>query len=912
MTSQQLFAANGEPVGQSVLFPPEREVGVLAVSPPYVMGRKPLEDDRVGANYGMVHSDLKGLQCYILSYTNMSADDWIHVSLGNGQATEPFQVTDKYVNQNVPFYISTKTMEESYPEAGVGTLPLFCRIERLSAKPENSLPINLFYKNHAPGELDTDLGKPFNQGLKLPVPSETIIDQNVIAEGMTVTVRAYPRQAVDDSVHLAFGTREFVLKVQDPKQDIVFELTPEHLKQLPATDKVIVRHQLIDNVHNGSGWSDSVVVQSKPNVSLLPAPVINNADADNVVNHDELAGEPMEVMVSGVFASGDVIVLTLVGFTQSGDRVEYSYSRPLTGTTRMVLFDVENERVQVLIRGSVEVRYVLTRKSTGQSQDSKPAYATISGSAILLRAPSVEQATENELPADTPLANVLVPFYWPLVRGAEVKLYWQVTGNDGVINRYVFGRTIEDPTQPVTFGVLNKYIAPFAELPLIVQYEITNPGRPPVVSELLKLQIGEQAIVLSAPKVLKAPNGMIPDPLLFLDGAIAQVEVLGTRPDDKVKLIVKGAPGAGSPTFGAKVLNTNNRANFTLDKAFLAANIGKQVQLSYEFIRVGQEVRPSLSMTLTVGTITDNHESLPIPGIVGATGPELDVTQLNDTNNPLKVAAWPLQVVGQRVWLRYDVQVEPNEAPIFFEDLKGEPHNTPGDLTRPAPIAWLKTLKDGSVLTISFSVSFDGVEAVRFPVRAYTVKALNFGSNDHVQRIDNYFIVQGRPPRVPPVRGSYTRIATGGTQPYRYSSSNNQVALVDPVTGMVRAGSNGSATITVTDAAQRTASYRITFSGIQLVTRTDNIWWDPTQETLPSKANALSLAELRVFWEIYYPSEGPVAAALGWPTNLYWSRDNIPVIGDAWAFRLNENIGSGEGKVQTNGGTRLPVVSKIN
>jgi hypothetical protein len=260
--------------------------------------------------------------------------------------------------------------------------------------------------------------------------------------------------------------------------------------------------------------------------------------------------------------------------------------------------------------------------------------------------------------------------------------------------------------------------------------------------------------------------------------------------------------------------------------------------------------------------------------------------------------------------LRYD-GFDANDAPIFFEDLKGEPHNTLGDLTRPAPLDWLKTLKDGSALTISFSVSFDGVGAVRFPVRNYTVKALSFGSNDHVQPIDNYFIVQGRPPSVPPVRGSYTRTATGGTEPYRYSSSDTQVALVDPATGTVRAGSNGFAIITVTDAAQRTAFYRIEFSGITLVTRTDDIWWDPTGATWPSKANALSLAELRVFWEIYYPSEGPVAAALGWPTKLYWSSDNIPVIGDAWAFRLNENIGSGDGKVQTNGGTRLPVVSKI-
>jgi len=56
---------------------------------------------------------------------------------------------------------------------------------------------------------------------------------------------------------------------------------------------------------------------------------------------------------------------------------------------------------------------------------------------------------------------------------------------------------------------------------------------------------------------------------------------------------------------------------------------------------------------------------------------------------------------------------------IFFEDRKGEPHTARPGLIRPAPIEWLKTLKDGSVLTISFRVNFDSVAnaatAVAFP-----------------------------------------------------------------------------------------------------------------------------------------------------------------------------------------------------
>lgn len=247
--------------------------------------------------------------------------------------------------------------------------------------------------------------------------------------------------------------------------------------------------------------------------------------------------------------------------------------------------------------------------------------------------------------------------------------------------------------------------------------------------------IGEGLPDLVPPTVLTSVNGVL-DPMQNLQGATGRVEVQGWRTGDTVRLIVQGAPGAGSPVFTSKPLNTNNRANFPLEVAFINANMGGQpVKFSYVFTRGGQE-NPSPSTDITVSRIADGDTRLPTPAIDRAEGNVLDVTTML-VSDQLRVVAWPLQQLGQRVWLRYDVQVEPNEAPIFFEDLKGEPHNTLGDLTRPAPLDWLKTLKDGSALTISFSVSFDGVEAVRFPVRTYAVKASNIENFDstNIQKI---------------------------------------------------------------------------------------------------------------------------------------------------------------------------------
>jgi YVTN family beta-propeller protein len=237
--------------------------------------------------------------------------------------------------------------------------------------------------------------------------------------------------------------------------------------------------------------------------------------------------------------------------------------------------------------------------------------------------------------------------------------------------------------------------------------------------------IGEGLPNLQAPRLIKSDNGVL-NPLdpANLQGANGQVEVLGFRAGDTVQLIVKGAPGAGSPTFAAKPLNVNNRANFALSNAFIAANMSKPIELSFVLIRGGKSF-PSPVLTASVGTIPDNHPSLSTPAMDGAIGKELDVTKMQ-ASDQLRVGEWPQQVSGQCVWLRYD-GFDTNGVAIFFEDCKGEPHTALPGLIRPAPIEWLKTLKDGSVLTISFRVNFDGVAntttAVTFPVRTYTVSA---------------------------------------------------------------------------------------------------------------------------------------------------------------------------------------------
>ena len=135
---------------------------------------------------------------------------------------------------------------------------------------------------------------------------------------------------------------------------------------------------------------------------------------------------------------------------------------------------------------------------------------------------------------------------------------------------------------------------------------------------------------------------------------------------------------------------------------------------------------PSQPLNLTVQVIPNEDGALPMPAIEGAVGNELNIGTLIGTEN-LRIAAWPLQLSGQMVWLRYDGTDTAGDA-TYRIIWAGLPHHYTGELVYLAPHAWLKTLKDGTDLKVTFRVNFDKVSnaatAVTFPIRTYTVREL--------------------------------------------------------------------------------------------------------------------------------------------------------------------------------------------
>ncbi|KAA0956006.1 hypothetical protein [Pseudomonas sp. ANT_H12B] len=710
--------------GQVVVFPPDRGIGVLAVVAPYPPGFKPQSDGALGININMVHGDRDGLLVYILAYLNMAIGDNIKVYIETKNApVAEFSVTDAHFDaqgeaKNIPFHISAKDMEARFPQSE--NKAFWFEAVRVSGNGTEVSPrVSMLYKHPAPGEADTDGGKPFNQGLKLPIASESVVDQTVIDDGMFVTVPAYFNQSIGDVVVLAFGSLLLETSVT-VLGDVVFELTPEMLATLAPTNSLVVRWEVFDVVENSSGWSDALILTFKPGMVLLAAPIFELADSDNVVDHDRLAGGAMTILATGVFAENDLIELTLEGFTKGGDPVTHTFSVTLAAASRALDFPVLNEWVRNLIGGSARASYTVTK--AGKTQRSKPADATFTGTSLPLGLPIVDPLVDNKLPVDTATATVRVAEYWPLKKGAFVKLNWQTTDQDGIVTLFIFQLVVTDPVQPVIFQVPAKYIAPYASTPLTVQCTVNNPGEVEVFSELLQLMFGDAAQVVLEPPFPVPPATQLIDPLGDLP--TIRIEYLGALDGDRARLVEVNAP-PGSPQFPLVAFNSNKRVNTVLTLAFLMARQGKEIELRWNLNRGGGQAGKSPVVKLSVLKIADGDIRLPTPAIDGAVGNELDVTKMRLTDQ-FRVTGWPHQMAGQRVWLRYD-GFNASGAAVFLEDLKGEPHNALPGLIRPAAVEWLKTLKDGKTVTITFRVSFDGVEdvikATQFPTRAYTVKS---------------------------------------------------------------------------------------------------------------------------------------------------------------------------------------------
>ncbi|MDT9673323.1 hypothetical protein F6R97_01395 [Pseudomonas sp. JV414] len=335
--------------------------------------------------------------------------------------------------------------------------------------------------------------------------------------------------------------------------------------------------------------------------------------------------------------------------------------------------------------------------------------------------------------------------------------------------------------------------------------------------------IGEGEIVL-APASLLAPAIDPIDPLAYPNGVTIRVEFLESLVGDKARLVEVNPP-QGSAPFPLVAFNQNHRTNTVLNAAFLAARHGKTIELRWSLNRGGQPVAMSPSVKLNVLKIADGDVRLPTPSIDGAEGDELNVTKLEDDART-RMAAWLLIAAGQTLWLRYTGTLD-DDKPFTHTTYLATPlppEGVPNGMFPLAPVAELQGLKDGSELSIEFKIGFAGSldeqHAVTAPIRRYTIMAtpkLVIDTSTLILSASNATLTDPLHPWLriaDPIGSTERRQAWGGTPPYRYASSDSGIASVDEK-GLVRSTGNGTATITVTDAASASVSFTVVASNVR-------------------------------------------------------------------------------------------------
>ncbi|QXI18786.1 hypothetical protein [Pseudomonas hamedanensis] len=332
--------------------------------------------------------------------------------------------------------------------------------------------------------------------------------------------------------------------------------------------------------------------------------------------------------------------------------------------------------------------------------------------------PVVAGVVDGVLPADTAGTTSTVP-YIETVAGDEVFMFWigSLTGEytDSIkLNEFTAGKE-------VPFNIEAKLIKNNEGGAVIARYEIKRTAGGTSYAEPLEFSVG-MALDLTAPGIKEAPNGTSLDPFAAKEALTAVVPAFDNMVGTQLSVTWTGTAGHGSHTTVAITVTTQGPQNIVLPNSLVAHNLSASVTVTYRVIH-NDTPWDSKPFVLTVQPIAPGDTNLPVPNINGAVGSQLDVANLAD-DAKIQVAKWPLQLSGQTIWLRYD-GIGKTGSPVELVFWAGAAHHYTDGLVYAAQVAWLRELKDGSSLTITFKVNFNGVAdagtAVSFPVRTYLI-----------------------------------------------------------------------------------------------------------------------------------------------------------------------------------------------
>ena len=323
-----------------------------------------------------------------------------------------------------------------------------------------------------------------------------------------------------------------------------------------------------------------------------------------------------------------------------------------------------------------------------------------------------------------PLLVVIIPQQPTFEVGDTVIAFYQVNDADEIATEVGVITSEFGALLPCILEIPNAHLASGSRLR--VRFELYRPSGTVIGKSRTAIAevIGKAAPYLPPPSIKQASGASL-DPFAAKDALTAVVHPYDNMIGTQLLVQWTGTPDGGSHTTVPVNVTTQGSQEIALPNSVVAFNLGESVTVTYVMLVDGGSTE-SLPLRLMVQPIADGDPNLPMPSIDGAVGNELDVSQLKE-DAQLRIAEWPLQAAGQIARLRYDGFDENGEPveKVLLEDVTLE--QTSG-LAIAAVVEWLRGLRGGSELRISFELNF-GLERgsnafVLFPLKKYTVDTL--------------------------------------------------------------------------------------------------------------------------------------------------------------------------------------------
>ena len=413
-----------------------------------------------------------------------------------------------------------------------------------------------------------------------------------------------------------------------------------------------------------------------------------------------------------------------------GDTVYYEDPRPVGSVPENdpVERSVDNANIQRFKGLSVKVYYVITNSETAllSVRESLPFIMQVGVPMPTFDRPEVEEADENDVlnPDEVPPTGAtMVLTHTETLDKDRFNFNWKGSASGGSFSDHI-DLIPATAGKPVRLTVPKQYVTANRDGTVTADYSVQRAGETLGYSRELVLRIGV-ALDLKEPSIKDADHNTL-DPFAARDTLTAVIAAYSNMIGTQVTVTWSGVPGEGSVTTDPIDITEQADKEVPLPNSVVAFNLGKDVEVIYTVIRNGVP-QDSEELSLTVLPIADGDKNLPTPAIDGAVDDELDVTRLEE-GAQLRIEKWMLQAPSQCIWLRYDGTDKNGNAveKVFW---KGEAHQQTEGLVTAAQIAWLRELKDGLPLKITFKVNYNKVAnadtAVDFPLRTYTIKNTN-------------------------------------------------------------------------------------------------------------------------------------------------------------------------------------------